>query len=208
FDRVFQKRIAEADEFFDRITAPALKKDERRGLFRQAVAGMMWTKQYYYFDVDRWLDEHNAHPLFSNAHGSRRNSERFHMLNRDIISMPDKWEYPWYAACDLAFHTLALSLVDFDFAQEQQLLMLRNLYLHPNGQILGFDWNLSDVNRPVHAWATLFLYEGENQCRRADIQFLEQCFLRLQLNFTWWVNRKAPEGRNVLSGGFLGLDNI
>jgi len=208
FDRVFQKRIAEADEFFDGITAPALKKDERRNIFRQAIAGMMWTKQYYYFDVDRWLDEHQAHPLFNDVRGARRNSDWFHMLNRDIISMPDKWEYPWYAAWDLAFHTLALSLVDFDFAKEQQLLMLRNLYFHPNGQIPAYEWNFSDVNPPVHAWATLFLYELENQWGRADINFLEQCFQRLLLNFTWWVNRKDPEGRNVFSGGFLGLDNI
>ena len=208
FDRVIQKRIAEADEFFDGITAPELKKDERRHIFRQAIAGMMWTKQYYYFDVDRWLDEHNAHPLFNGGNGPRRNSDWFHMLNRDIISMPDKWEYPWYAAWDLAFHTLALSLVDFDFAKEQQLLMLRNLYFHPNGQIPAYEWNFSDVNPPVHAWATLFLYEVENQWGRADINFLEQCFQRLLLNFTWWVNRKDPEGRNVFSGGFLGLDNI
>lgn len=207
FDRVFEKRIADADEFFDRITAPSLKKDERRSLFRQAVAGMMWTKQYYYFDLDRWLDEHHAHPL-SNGGSSMRNSEWFHMLNRDVISMPDKWEYPWYAAWDLAFHTLALSLVDFDFAKEQQLLMVRNLYFHPNGQIPAYEWNFSDVNPPVHAWATLFLYEVENELGKADIHFLEQCFQRLLLNFTWWVNRKDPEGRNVFSGGFLGLDNI
>src|SRR5215467_7311524 len=208
FDRLVQKRIAEADEFFDGITAPPLKKDERGRIFRQAVAGMMWTKQYYYFDVGRWLDEHNAHPLFDGAHGSTRNSAWFHMLNRDIISMPDKWEYPWYAAWDLAFHTLALSLVDFEFAKEQQLLMLRSLYLHPNGQIPAYEWKFSDVNPPVHAWTTLFLYEVEKQWGRADIQFVEQCFQRLLLNFTWWVNRKDPEGRNVFSGGFLGLDNI
>jgi hypothetical protein len=169
---------------------------------------MMWTKQYYYFDVDRWLDEHHTHPLSNGTRGSTRNSGWFHMLNRDIISMPDKWEYPWYAAWDLAFHTLALSLVDFDFAKEQQLLMLRNLYFHPNGQIPAYEWNFSDVNPPVHAWATLFLYELENQWGRADIDFLEQCFQRLLINFTWWVNRKDPEGRNVFSGGFLGLDNI
>jgi hypothetical protein len=213
FDRVFEKRIADADEFFDRITAPALKEDERGRIFRQAIAGMMWTKQYYYFDLDRWLDERNAHPLHNGpqgngSHGSARNSEWFHMLNREIISMPDKWEYPWYAAWDLAFHTIALSLVDFDFAKEQQLLMLRNLYFHPNGQIPAYEWNFSDVNPPVHAWATLFLYQLENQWGKADLHFLEQCFQRLLLNFTWWVNRKDPEGRNVFSGGFLGLDNI
>jgi hypothetical protein len=208
FDRLVEKRIREADEFFDRITASPLKKDERSRIFRQAVAGMMWTKQYYYFDVDRWLEEHNAHPLFNTPHGSTRNSGWFHMLNRDIISMPDKWEYPWYAAWDLAFHTLGLSLVDFDFAKEQQLLMLRNLYFHPNGQIPAYEWNFSDVNPPVHAWATLVLYEVEKQWGKPDIRFLEQCFQRLLLNFTWWVNRKDPEGRNVFAGGFLGLDNI
>ena len=208
FDRVVQKRIAEADEFFDRITAPALKNDERSHIFRQAVAGMMWTKQYYYFDLDLWLDEHHAHPLLNGANASTRNSQWFHMLNRDIISMPDKWEYPWYAAWDLAFHTLALSLVDFDFAKQQQLLTLQNLYLHPNGQIPAYEWNFSDVNPPVHAWATLFLYEVEKQWGSADLPFLEECFQRLLINFTWWVNRKDPGGRNVFSGGFLGLDNI
>ena len=208
FDRLFEKRIAEADEFFDRITAPALKNDERSRIFRQALAGMMWTKQYYYFDLDRWLDEHHAHPLLNGSHASTRNSQWFHMLNRDIISMPDKWEYPWYAAWDLAFHTLALSLVDLDFAKQQQLLTLRNLYLHPNGQIPAYEWNFSDVNPPVHAWATLFLYEVEKQWGSADLPFLEQCFQRLLVNFTWWVNRKDPGGRNVFAGGFLGLDNI
>jgi len=208
FDRVFQERIADADEFYDRITAPALKENERSRVFRQALAGMMWTKQYYYFDLDRWLDEHHTHPLLNGARGATRNSDWFHMLNRDIISMPDKWEYPWYAAWDLAFHTLALSLVDLDFAKEQQLLMLRNLYFHPNGQIPAYEWNFSDVNPPVHAWATLLLYEIENQWGKADLPFLEQCFQRLLVNFTWWVNRKDPEGRNVFAGGFLGLDNI
>ena len=130
------------------------------------------------------------------------------MLNSDIISMPDKWEYPWYAAWDLAFHTIALSLVDFDFAKEQLLLMLRNLYAHPNGQIPAYEWNFSDVNPPVHAWATLFLYRIETELGRADLRFLERSFQGLMLNFNWWVNRKDPEGRNVFAGGFLGLDNI
>ena len=130
------------------------------------------------------------------------------MLNSDVISMPDKWEYPWYAAWDLAFHTIALSLVDFDFAKEQLLLMLRNLYAHPNGQIPAYEWNFSDVNPPVHAWATLFLYRIETELGRADLRFLERSFQGLMLNFNWWVNRKDPEGRNVFAGGFLGLDNI
>ena len=137
-----------------------------------------------------------------------RNTEWFHMLNADVISMPDKWEYPWYAAWDLAFHTISLSLVDFDFAKEQLLLMLRNLYAHPNGQIPAYEWNFSDVNPPVHAWATLYLYKMERTLGRADLRFLERAFQGLMLNFNWWVNRKDPAGRNVFAGGFLGLDNI
>ncbi len=130
------------------------------------------------------------------------------MLNGDVISMPDKWEYPWYAAWDLAFHTIALSLVDFDFAKEQLLLMLRSLYSHPNGQMPAYEWNFSDVNPPVHAWATLFLYKFEKNLGREDLKFLERSFQGLMLNFNWWVNRKDPQGRNVFAGGFLGLDNI
>ncbi|HTP67800.1 MAG TPA: glucosidase [Dongiaceae bacterium] len=207
FDSTVSERLADADEFYNKITPHSFTEDERR-VHRQALAGMLWTKQYYYFDVDRWLDEHGAHPLTGGEQQKARNSEWFHMLNREIISMPDKWEYPWYAAWDLAFHTLALSLVDFDFAKEQLLLMLRNLYAHPNGQIPAYEWNFSDVNPPVHAWATLFLYNVEKELGRADIRFLERSFQGLMLNFNWWVNRKDPEGRNVFAGGFLGLDNI
>jgi hypothetical protein len=137
-----------------------------------------------------------------------RNVDWFHMLNRDVISMPDKWEYPWYAAWDLAFHTIALSVVDFDFAKDQLLLMLKDLYAHPNGQIPAYEWNFSDVNPPVHAWATLFLYRIETELGRKDLRFLERSFQGLMLNFNWWVNRKDPDGRNVFAGGFLGLDNI
>ena len=180
----------------------------KRRVHRQALAGMMWSKQYYYFDLDRWLTEHNAHPLVGSGKGKSRNAEWFHMLNSDVISMPDKWEYPWYAAWDLAFHTIALSLVDFDFAKDQLLLMLRNLYAHPNGQIPAYEWNFGDVNPPVHAWATLFLYRIETELGRADLRFLERSFQGLMLNFNWWVNRKDPQGRNVFAGGFLGLDNI
>ena len=207
FDQIVAARLADADEFYTRITPPSLTEDERR-IHRQALAGMLWTKQYYYFDLDRWLVEHQAHPLTGITHRSFRNAEWFHMLNSDIISMPDKWEYPWYAAWDLAFHTLALSLVDFDFAKDQLLLMLRNLYAHPNGQIPAYEWNFSDVNPPVHAWATLFLYNIEKELGRADLRFLERSFQGLMLNFNWWVNRKDPQGRNVFAGGFLGLDNI
>jgi hypothetical protein len=207
FDETVLARLADADEFYNRITPHTLSEDERR-VHRQALAGMLWSKQYYYFDLDRWLDEHNAHPLLDNNPRDARNSEWFHMLNSDVISMPDKWEYPWYAAWDLAFHTIALSLVDFDFAKDQLLLMLRNLYAHPNGQIPAYEWNFSDVNPPVHAWATLFLYNIEKQLGRSDVRFLERSFQGLMMNFNWWVNRKDPAGKNVFAGGFLGLDNI
>ncbi len=207
FDKVFDNRLADANEFYQRITPGNLSEDERR-VHRQALAGMLWSKQYYYFDLDRWLTEHNAHPLVGSGQGKSRNAEWFHMLNSDVISMPDKWEYPWYAAWDLAFHTIALSLVDFDFAKDQLLLMLRNLYAHPNGQIPAYEWNFGDVNPPVHAWATIFLFRIESELGRADMRFLERSFQGLMLNFNWWVNRKDPQGRNVFAGGFLGLDNI
>ncbi len=207
FDQTFATRLAETNEFYDRITPRSLTEDERR-IHRQALAGMLWTKQYYYFDLDKWLEEHQAHPLTGTVHRNIRNTEWFHMLNSDIISMPDKWEYPWYAAWDLAFHTIALSLVDFDFAKDQLLLMLRNLYAHPNGQIPAYEWNFSDVNPPVHAWATLFLYNVEKELGRSDLRFLERSFQGLMQNFNWWVNRKDPQGKNVFAGGFLGLDNI
>ena len=207
FDTTFKDRIAEADEFYDRISPNALNQDQRR-VHRQALAGMLWTKQYYYFDLERWLREHKSHPLIESARRDVRNTDWFHMLNSDVISMPDKWEYPWYAAWDLAFHTISLSLVDFDFAKEQLLLMLRSLYFHPSGQIPAYEWNFSDVNPPVHAWATLYLYKYERTLGRADLRFLERSFQGLMLNFNWWVNRKDPAGRNVFAGGFLGLDNI
>jgi hypothetical protein len=207
FEKTFAARLADSDEFYDRITPGSLSEDERR-VHRQALAGMLWSKQFYYFDLDKWLVEHDAHPMIGKKQRNLRNTEWFHMLNKDIISMPDKWEYPWYAAWDLAFHTISLSLVDFDFAKDQLLLMLRNLYAHPNGQIPAYEWNFSDVNPPVHAWATLFLYNIEKELGRADLRFLERSFQGLMMNFSWWVNRKDPEGRNVYAGGFLGLDNI
>src|SRR5262245_30776995 len=207
FDRVLTDRIGDADEFYARITPRSLR-DDARLVHRQALAGMLWSKQYYYFDLEHWLNEHDSHPLLTSAGHGVRNTEWFHMLNADIISMPDKWEYPWYAAWDLAFHTTSLALVDFDFAKEQLLLMLRNLYFHPNGQIPAYEWNFSDVNPPVHAWATLFLFKMEQTLGRADMRFLERSFQGLMLNFNWWVNRKDPSGRNVFAGGFLGLDNI
>jgi hypothetical protein len=207
FDAIFKSRIADADEFYKRITPHALNEDEQR-VHRQALGGLLWGKQFYNFDLERWLTEHNSDPMEGSNGRTTRNMEWSHMLNADVISMPDKWEYPWYAAWDLAFHTLSLALVDFDFAKEQLVLMTRSLYFHPNGQIPAYEWNFSDVNPPVHAWATLFLYKMERALGRVDHRFLERVFQALMLNFNWWVNRKDPSGRNVFAGGFLGLDNI
>ena len=207
FDDVFAARLREADEFYASVTPPSVTEDAAN-VMRQALAGMLWSKQFFFFDGDNWLDEHNSNPLH---HGYRpaRNSEWFHMLNEDIISMPDKWEYPWYAAWDLAFHTLPLAIVDPDFAKHQMDLMLRGAYLHPNGQMPAYEWNFSDVNPPVHAFATLFLYRTEQAQRgKPDLDFLRSTFNKLLLNFTWWVNRKDRFGKNVFEGGFLGLDNI
>ena len=207
FDKVFADRLREADEFYRSVTPPSVSEDAAN-VMRQALAGMLWSKQFFFFDGDNWLDEHHSNPLHSGYHNAR-NSEWFHMLNEDIISMPDKWEYPWYAAWDLAFHTLPLSIVDPDFAKEQMKLMLRGLYLHPSGQMPAYEWNFSDVNPPVHAWATIFLHRTEQALRgETDIDFLTQTFNKLLLNFTWWVNRKDRFGKNVFEGGFLGLDNI
>ncbi len=209
FDAVVKERLEEADEFYDTVTPPSVKKDrDRANVMRQAFAGMLWTKQYYYFDADQWLDEHKAHPLHHGTH-QIRNREWFHMINDDIISMPDKWEYPWYAAWDLAFHTIVFTAIDPDFAKQQLELMLSQHYLHPNGQIPAYEWNFSDVNPPVHAWATLFLTRVLTARRgEADINFLKSAFSKLLLNSTWWVNRKDRFGKNVFEGGFLGLDNI
>ncbi len=207
FDEVFADRLREADEFYKSVTPPSVSKDEAN-VMRQALAGMLWSKQFFFFDGDNWLDEHNSNPLHSGYRNSR-NSEWFHMLNKDVISMPDKWEYPWYAAWDLAFHTLPLAIVDPDFAKEQMKLMLKGVYLHPSGQIPAYEWNFSDVNPPVHAWATLFLHRIEQALRgEADVDFLKSAFNKLMLNFTWWANRKDRFGKNVFEGGFLGLDNI
>ncbi|MBL0157948.1 MAG: glucosidase [Bryobacterales bacterium] len=206
---IFEQRLAEADSFYDLVTPDTLTADQAL-VMRQALAGMLWSKQYYYFDLDQWLEEHNAHPSAGKRHRrGARNAEWFHMVNDDIISMPDKWEYPWYAAWDLAFHTTSLAIVDLEFAKHQLELMLRELYLHPNGQIPAYEWNFGDVNPPVHAWATLYVYSlQKNRDGKGDIDFLKRSFHKLMLNFTWWVNRKDPGGRNVFEGGFLGLDNI
>jgi hypothetical protein len=207
FEATFHVRKDEADQFYDSITPASLSEDQRL-VMRQALAGMLWSKQYYYFDLDRWLREHgwNAN---SRSSSYPRNTQWFHMVNDDVISMPDKWEYPWYAAWDLGFHTGALSLVDIDFAKEQLNLMLHEMYLHPNGQIPAYEWNFGDVNPPVHAWASLFLYLSEKAQRGVgDRAFLENVLRTLLLNFTWWVNRKDAAGNNLFEGGFLGLDNI
>jgi len=207
FAEIFAARLKEADEFYRSVTPPSVSQDAAN-VMRQALAGMLWSKQYYYFDGNRWLEEHQSNPLHA-GYRTSRNSEWFHMVNEDIISMPDKWEYPWYAAWDLAFHTLPLSIVDPDFAKQQMNLMLHGLYLHPNGQVPAYEWNFSDVNPPVHAFATLFLHRTEQALRgETDVNFLKSAFNKLLLNFTWWVNRKDRFGKNVFEGGFLGLDNI
>jgi hypothetical protein len=207
FQDILAARMRETNEFYRSVTPPSVSPDAA-SVMRQAIAGMLWSKQYYYFDAAQWLEEHCAHPLHRGS-PHFRNSEWFHMMNEDIISMPDKWEYPWYAAWDLAFHTLPLSIVDPDFAKEQMELMLRGVYLHPSGQIPAYEWNFSDVNPPVHAWATLFLHRTEQALRgESDIDFLKSVFNKLLLNFTWWVNRKDRFSKNVFEGGFLGLDNI
>ena len=178
---------------------------------RQALAGMLWSKQFYYYDVDSWLRRARRPTRCQPAQPARRATrDWFHMFNDDVISMPDKWEYPWYAAWDLAFHALPLALVDPDFAKQQLELMLRERYLHPNGQIPAYEWNFGDVNPPVHAWATLFIYRARAgaSAAKATSAFLKRVFHKLLLNFTWWVNRKDRDGRNVFEGGFLGLDNI
>ncbi len=207
FEATFSRRQREADAFYDHITPPGVGADAAR-VMRQALAGMLWSKQYYCYEVDFWLREHG-----SNAAAGRqqpvRNNAWFHMVNADIISMPDTWEYPWYAAWDLAFHTVAIAMVDPEFAKNQLELMLRERYLHPNGQIPAYEWNFSDVNPPVHAWASLFIYRTEKELLGAgDVQFLGKVFQKLLMNFTWWVNRKDRTGQNVFEGGFLGLDNI
>jgi hypothetical protein len=208
FSDTFQARRKEADDFYAAITPPSLTPDQAL-VFRQALAGMMWSKQFYHYDVDKWLEERGSDPFNPTRRAAPRNDHWHHMYNGDVISMPDKWEYPWYAAWDLAFHVLALTLVDPDFGKQQLKLMLRERYMHPNGQIPAYEWNFGDVNPPVHAWATIFTYRLEKaQKGEGDREWLKSSFQKLLLNFTWWVNRKDRNGRNVFEGGFLGLDNI
>ena len=199
-DSTLAKRRKEADEFYDSISPAKLSADERL-VMRQALAGMLWSKQFYFLDNDLWLRQHGSKV--------ERNMDWSHLLNGDIISMPDKWEYPWYAAWDLAFHTVSLAMIDIGFAKHQLHLMLSDVYLHGNGQLPAYEWNFSDVNPPVHAWAAMRLSEFEHGTTGTrDIPFLRAVFHKLLLNFTWWLNRKDAQGRNVFEGGFLGLDNI
>lgn len=208
FDETFETRQREADEFYRTITPGTMTADEAN-VMRQALAGMLWSKQFYHYDVDKWLEERGSDPFKAGRKASPRNEQWHHMYNGDIISMPDKWEYPWYAAWDLAFHVIALTLVDVDFGKQQLQLMLRERYLHPNGQIPAYEWNFGDVNPPVHAWATIFTYRLDKAMKgEGDTKWLKSCFQKLLLNFTWWVNRKDLSGKNVFEGGFLGLDNI
>src|SRR5215469_3605919 len=208
FDRIMDARKKEADQFYATVIPSSLSADEAN-VMRQSLAGMLWSKQFYYYDVDRWLMERGAGPFQSPQRPAARNQSWHHMYNANIISMPDKWEYPWYAAWDLAFHVVALTLIDVDFGKQQLGLMLSERYIHPNGQIPAYEWSFSDVNPPVHAWATIFTYRMEQTKQgKGDIKWLKKCFQKLLLNFTWWVNRKDRSGRNVFEGGFLGLDNI
>jgi hypothetical protein len=200
FDAVMTARRRESDEFYASVI-PAKLSADAANVMRQALAGMLWSKQFYYYDIGTWLEKRNG--------GSPRNKHWRHLRNADIISMPDKWEYPWYAAWDLAFHILPLTLVDADFAKSQLDLMLQGTYLHPNGQLPAYEWNFGDVNPPVHAWSTIFTYRLEAAARGSgDVDWLERSFHGLLLNFTWWVNRKDRADKNVFEGGFLGLDNI
>lgn len=208
FDDIVGLRHKEADEFYDEVIPRSLTADQAN-VMRQALAGMLWSKQFYHYDVDKWLEERGSDIFKANRKPSPRNDMWHHMYNGDVISMPDKWEYPWYAAWDLAFHVLALTLVDPDFGKEQLTLMTSDRYLHPNGQIPAYEWNFGDVNPPVHAWATIFTYRLEQaQKGQGDLVWLKRVFQKLLLNHAWWVNRKDRAGRNVFEGGFLGLDNI
>ncbi len=207
FDTVMENRRREADEFYASVIPSSLSADAAN-VMRQALAGMLWSKQFYYYDVDKWLEEHGADP-FKPKHRATRNEHWHHMYNADVVSMPDKWEYPWYAAWDLAFHVLALTLVDEDFGKEQLDLILSESYIHPSGQLPAYEWNFGDVNPPVHAWSTIFTYRlQQSRHGHGDVDWLERSFQKLALNFSWWVNRKDRSGSNVFEGGFLGLDNI
>jgi len=208
FDQIFAARIREADEYYDTVI-PKHLSDDARSVMRQSFGGLLWSKQFYHYVVEQWLQGDPATPKPPGERVRGRNYQWKHLYNSDVISMPDKWEYPWYAAWDLAFHCVPLALVDSEFAKEQLLLMLREWYMHPNGQLPAYEWALGDVNPPVHAWATWRVYKIEKKRRGVgDTVFLKRVFQKLLLNFTWWVNRKDADGMNIFQGGFLGLDNI
>ncbi|NOU45679.1 MAG: glucosidase [Bacteroidales bacterium] len=208
FDKIVEARKKEADEFYAAIQKDILS-DDARIIQRQAFAGMLWSKQFYYFNVEEWIEGDAGQPKPPKQREQGRNKDWMHLHNADIISMPDKWEYPWYATWDLAFHCIPLALIDPEFAKAQLILFTREWYMHPNGQIPGYEWNFSEVNPPVHAWATWRVYKiDKKQHGMPDTDFLEKVFHKLLLNFTWWVNKKDHNGRNIFQGGFLGLDNI
>jgi hypothetical protein len=215
FEQVFADRIGEANAFYAEHL-PAVPGDKRKGssggeeqrVARQAYAGLLWNKQFYHYIMRDWLDGDPQMPPPPPSRKSGRNAEWTHLYNRDIISMPDKWEYPWYAAWDLAFHMLPMARIDPDFAKQQLVLLLREWYMHPNGQLPAYEFNFSDVNPPVHAWACWRVYKMTGARGQRDRVFLSRCFQKLVINFTWWVNRKDVEGKNIFAGGFLGLDNI
>jgi len=208
FDATFDERKREADEFYDSVTPEHISEDAK-AVMRQALGGLLWSKQFYYYDMGSWLKGDPAEPAPPSERLNGRNSQWTHLYNDDIISMPDKWEYPWYAAWDLAFHCVPLAIVDSDFAKDQLVLLLREWYMHPNGQLPAYEWAFGDVNPPVHAWAAWRVYKIDKKRRgKGDTKFLARVFHKLMLNFNWWVNRKDAEGRNVFQGGFLGLDNI
>jgi hypothetical protein len=207
FDRIFQKRIAEADEFYDTKLLKSLPA-EMRNIGRQCLGGLLWSKQFYHYIVREWMTGDPEQPTPPASRWNGRNREWLHLYNRDVISMPDKWEYPWYAAWDLAFHMITFATIDPEFAKEQLILLLREWYMHPNGELPAYEFEFSDVNPPVHAWACWRVYKMTGPRGGRDRMFLERAFQKLLVNFTWWVNRKDVSGRNIFGGGFLGLDNI
>jgi hypothetical protein len=208
-EQVVALQQAEADAFYNAQFGAEHMSDDERRVQRQAFAGMLWSKQFYFYEIEEWLDGDPSGPQPPDGRKHGRNSDWRHLHNADIVSMPDKWEYPWYAAWDLAFHCIPLAMVDSEFAKRQLVLMLREWYMHPNGQIPAYEWAFGDVNPPVHAWATWRVYKIDKRINgQADREFLERVFQKLLLNFTWWVNRKDADGHNVFQGGFLGLDNI
>jgi hypothetical protein len=207
FDRAFAERMAEADAFYAARLPAELTEEERR-VARQAYAGLLWSKQFFHFSVKDWLEGDPSQPPPPEKRKDGRNSGWPHLYNRDVISMPDKWEYPWYAAWDLAFHMVPFARIDPDFSKQQLILLLREWYMHGNGQIPAYEWAFGDVNPPVHAWAAWRTYKITGAKGKRDRVFLARVFQKLLMNFTWWVNRKDPEGKNLFAGGFLGLDNI